>query len=278
MTEQLNAVGDPATGSDVGRGGPQRDQPGARTRPPARPSRPRSRWWRRPWVAPLAVVIVAFLAFSLPPYLSFEPSQSRLPLREGFPLHFAFLVAHILFGTVALVACCLQVWPWFRGRFPVAHRWIGRAYVFAGVIPSGLMALVVAPASLQGVSGRVGNTMLAVVWLAFTVTGWRAARRRRYADHRRWMIRSFALTFSIVLNRLWLVLWFVVLTPLTQSYFHGDEAAMTQAAAETSIWMSWVVNLVLAECWLERGRGARRRRSGRGDERSVAKIPSTQGA
>jgi hypothetical protein len=215
-------------------------------------------WWRRPWVVPLALLTVAFLAFSLPPYLTFDPGQSRLPLRDGFGLHYPALVAHILFGTVALVTCCLQVWPWFRGRFPKVHRFVGRTYVFGGVLPAGLMALVVAPTSLQGVSGRVGNTLLAVVWLAFTITGWRMARRRRYVEHRRWMLRSFALTLSIVLNRFWLVLWFVVLTPLVPTYYGGDQAAMIQAAAETSIWCSWVVNLVIVECWLERGRTRRR--------------------
>lgn len=221
--------------------------------------RPRAQWWRRPWVAPLAVLTVAFLAFSLPPYLTFDPDQSRLPLRDGFALHYPTLVAHILFGSVALVTCCLQVWPWFRRRYPAVHRFVGRAYVFGGVLPAGLMALIVAPTSLQGVSGRVGNTMLAVVWLGFTITGWRMARRRRYVEHRRWMLRSFALTLLIVVNRLWLVLWFVVLTPLVPTYYDGDQAAMIQAAAETSIWCSWVVNLILVECWLERGRTSARR-------------------
>ena len=31
------------------------------------------------WMLPLVILCVAFIAFSLPPYLTFDPSQSRLP-------------------------------------------------------------------------------------------------------------------------------------------------------------------------------------------------------
>ncbi len=206
---------------------------------------------------------VAFLAFSLPPYLTFDPAQSRLPLREGFALHYPMLVGHILFGTVALLTCCMQVWPWFRQRYPAAHRMIGRVYLFGGVLPTGLLGVGVALAAVTtGPPGRVGNALLAIVWLAFSFAGFRAARARRFAAHRRWMIRSFALATSIVMNRLWLVIWLVVLTPFVPTYFGGDEEAMIQAVAETAIWTSWVVNLLLAEWWLERGNTSKRRARG----------------
>jgi len=31
-------------------------------------------------------------------------------------------VAHILFGSVALVTACLQIWPWLRRTHPTVHR------------------------------------------------------------------------------------------------------------------------------------------------------------
>jgi len=43
------------------------------------------------------------------------------------------------------------VWPWFRSTNPVAHRRIGRVYVFAGVLPAGLFGLVIGAASSFGV-------------------------------------------------------------------------------------------------------------------------------
>lgn len=47
------------------------------------------------WVLPLALLCVAFVAFALPPYLTLDPSQARLPAqREGFPLYYPLLVTH----------------------------------------------------------------------------------------------------------------------------------------------------------------------------------------
>ncbi|MGH3964090.1 MAG: DUF2306 domain-containing protein [Pseudonocardiaceae bacterium] len=227
--------------------------------PPHGPPRGAARSRRQlRWMLPLALLCVAFVAFALPPYLTFDPSQSRLPgLREGFPLYYPLLVTHILFGSVALLAGCMQVWPWFRHRYPVAHRTIGRVYVFGGVLPAGIAVLGVAPLSSTGFVSQVGNTMLALLWLPITIAGYRMARQRRFAEHREWMIRSFALTTSIVVNRLWLVLLFIVLSPQVDTTFGGDQAAMINAAAGASVWLSWVVNLLVAEWWLQRGRAAR---------------------
>lgn len=217
-------------------------------------------WSRRQlrWVVPLAVVSVAFVAFVLPPYLTLDPGQSRLPgLREGFPLYYPLLVTHIFFGSVALLAGCMQVWPWFRQRYPAAHRVIGRVYLFGGVLPAGIAVLGVAPLSSTGFVSQVGNTMLALLWLPITITGYRMARQRRFAEHREWMIRSFALTTSIVVNRLWVVVFIVALSPQLDTTYGGDETAMINAAAGASVWMSWVVNLLVAEWWLQRGRARR---------------------
>ncbi|MGH3611208.1 MAG: hypothetical protein ACRDRK_01010 [Pseudonocardia sp.] len=49
------------------------------------------------------------------------------------------------------------------------------------------------------------------------------------------------------MNRLWLVLYLVVLSPQVDTTFGGDETAMIQAAAGASLWSSWVVNLLVAE-------------------------------
>ncbi len=179
--------------------------------------------------------------------------------REGFPFYYPLLVTHILFGSVALLAGCTQVWPWFRHRYPAAHRTIGRVYVFGGVLPAGIAVLGVAPLSSTGFVSQVGNTMLALLWLPITIAGYRMARQRRFAEHREWMIRSFALTTSIVVNRLWLVLLLLVLWPQVDTTFGGDQTAMINTAAAASVWLSWVVNLLLAEWWLQRGRAARHR-------------------
>lgn len=230
-------------------------------RPTVAPALPaRTRWWRRPWVAPLMVVAVVFIAFSLPPYLSLDPSRSRVPAPGFFPPHFVMLSLHVVFGSIAMITCCLQIWPWFRGRFPKAHRVIGRVYVFGGCLPSGLLGLTVGLATPFGPVTMASDVLLALLWLGCTLTGWRMARQRRFVDHRRWMVRSFALTMSIITNRLYSVLFMILLSPQLETTFHGDEKLMVATISGLGAWLGWVLPLLLAEWWLERGDAAKRRR------------------
>jgi Predicted membrane protein (DUF2306) len=222
--------------------------------PAATASRARkSRWfWKRPWVAPLAAVVAAFIAFSVPPYLSLDPGKSRVPQPGNFTLHYPLLVAHVLFGSVAMMTCGFQVWPWFRRHYPSAHRVIGRTYVFGGVIPAGTLGLVIGAVSPFGPAIRASNVLLAIVWLTVTINGYRMAKHRRFAEHRRWMIRSFALTMSIITNRAWAVVWMVALMPQLHTTFHGNEALMVQTIAGLAGWLGWTIPLLAAEWWLER--------------------------
>jgi hypothetical protein len=201
---------------------------------------------------PLVAIAVAFVAFSLPPYLTLDPSRSRVPPPEGFPPYYPLLVAHVLFGAVAMLTCCVQVWPWFRRRYPAAHRRIGRVYVFGGVVPAGVIGLVIGALGPFGPTLRVSNVLLASLWLAITITGFRMGRQRRLVEHRRWMIRSFALTLSVITNRVWAVIGILVFLPQLSTTFGGSEAMMVQTIAGLTGWLGWVTTLLVTEWWLER--------------------------
>ncbi|MEV6865535.1 DUF2306 domain-containing protein [Streptosporangium subroseum] len=238
--------------TSLGGPSPVSDEGGAGAPPPHPMPQPRRRRRRQlGWIIPLFIVMLAFVVYSLPPYLTFDPAQSRVEVSDTPPFFYPLLVAHIMFGTVALLTGCLQVWPWFRRSFPRMHRWMGRAYFFLGVFPAGITVLGVAPFGHTGFGGNVGNTMLGVVWLITSFAGWRMARQRRFPEHRRWMIRSFALTTSIVVSRLWAVLLLLIQLPRLDTAYGGNEQAMIMAIGAAGVWLSWVVNLLIAEWWLE---------------------------
>jgi hypothetical protein len=68
------------------------------------------------------------------------------------------------------------------------------------------------------------------------------------------MIRSFALTFSIITNRI----WGIVLVVLFLGQAPGP--AEVQQIGPLAAWLGWTTILLLAEWWLvERGRGKRHR-------------------
>src|SRR4051794_6637617 len=232
------------------------------------------RWWRRPWIFPLAAVVVIFLAFSLPPYLSFDPARSRVPQPPSLGVaHFWLLVPHVLFGSVALCTAVLQIWPYFRRRFPVVHRCMGRLYVFGGVLPAGVTALTVGAFTPYGPVTRASDVLLALLWLGVTAKGWRMGRRHRYGEHRRWMIRSFALTASIISNRIWGAILAIALLPQVDTTFHGDDGLFTWTVSGFAAWMGWTIPLLIAEWWLERDRAPRRR--GAVSARNAADLPAS---
>ncbi|HEY9292738.1 MAG TPA: DUF2306 domain-containing protein [Microlunatus sp.] len=212
-------------------------------------SRPaRKSWWRRPWVIPLAVLTTAFLVYALPPYLSLDPATARLPVPPS-AIYYPTLVTHIFLGSLMLCCATLQVWPWLRRSHLRIHRISGRIYVVSA-IGVGIGGIIVAQFPHGGPVQQVGNTLLGVLLLITTVQGYRAVRQGRIAEHREWMLRSFALAFSIVANRLWLVICMIIFAPT------GEGEGLT-AAIGISTWMSWVVNLMIAEWWLHRRRHGR---------------------
>ncbi|PRX96647.1 DUF2306 domain-containing protein [Allonocardiopsis opalescens] len=219
------------------------------------------------WLVPMSMAAFAFVCFSIPPYLTFDPAQARFPVREDVFFHYPLLVSHVIFGSLALLITCVQMSPWVRRRRPALHRWSGRAYVLLGVPFVGVSALILVPLSATSIVAQVGSFMWGLLWLSTTIVGYRMARRRRYADHQEWMVRSFALIWAIVLNRPWSMGFFLALSPQVDTLYGGDMSAMIADVGAVSVWISWVVNLIAAELWL------RYRRTGRRPAR-----PSRQGA
>jgi uncharacterized membrane protein YozB (DUF420 family) len=222
------------------------------TAAPAPASSPRKvRWWRRPWIAPLAIITAIFLATALPRYVGLDPTQSLVPTDRG-PVFYPALVTHIFTGSIMLAAAVLQLWPWLRAHHPRVHRWSGRVYVATALV-TGVVALVVTQFPSAGLGQQVANTLLGVLFLVFTLLGFRAVRQRRFGDHREWMVRSTALAFSIVANRFWIPVLMAIFVPeaLTDPSIGVDDPAVSDVAV-TSAWLSAVGNLLFAEWWLHR--------------------------
>jgi uncharacterized membrane protein len=201
------------------------------------------------WPLALALVVAAFLAFSLPPYVTADPARSRVP--ATFLLHYPLLVGHIALASVAMVAVVLQSWPGLRARRPALHRRVGRVYV-AAALPAAACAMVIGAATPFGPMLAVGNVVLAALWMWFTVNGYLAGRRRNIGEHRRNMIYSATLTLSIITNRIWTPLLFIALNPLQNSVFGGNEEHFLWFAAGLGAWLGWTIPLFTAWWWMRR--------------------------
>lgn len=135
-------------------------------------------------------------------------------------------------------AWALAVGPWQfstrlrRGALSV-HRWVGRSYV-AAVTVGGLSAIALAPGVQTGAVAGVGFGLLGALWVTFTIVALVRIRAGDDVAHRRWMIRSFALTLAAVTLRFYLPAAFAAGIPFTTSY-------------PVIAWLCWVPNLLVAE-------------------------------
>ncbi|HEU4421855.1 MAG TPA: DUF2306 domain-containing protein [Pilimelia sp.] len=226
--------------------GPDRGGP---TGKPVRraPGRPARRWWRHPWLGVLTVVVIGWLLmFVVPTYVSLDQSKSRVEVRPDVWFHYPVLIVHIATSMVALLAGCLQMSSRLRRHRPRAHRITGRVYLFGGVLPGAIAAATLIGINLQGsprdagLSIAIGNSMWAVLWFGTGIRGLMYARQRRFADHRRLMIYSFALTMAILWTRPFAVAAFTI-PGFDMKWF-----------VENVGWIPWVVNLLIAQWWLNR--------------------------
>jgi uncharacterized membrane protein len=136
---------------------------------------------------------------------------SEVLLITDYPMYHAYrlqviadwqlLIPHTLAGVFALLIGPLNFSSRIRERHFQLHRILGRIYVISVFIGA---ATGVALAS--GRPGFPGTTMQAAAWIVCTTAAFVTARNRQIIQHRQWMARSYAVTFTFVSSRV-LNLW-----------------------------------------------------------------------
>jgi uncharacterized membrane protein YozB (DUF420 family) len=163
--------------------------------------------------------------------------------------HYPILIIHVITASIALVTVPLQLWS--ARHYNGMHRMIGRIALFAGVFPGGVTAVILAMMHTYGLASQSGFATSALLWTIFAILGYRAVRQGRYADHRAWMIRSFAVIMGTVMLRIQLVLLINVM-PFMYPAYQDDFGALYTDAFHTIAWLSWFPNLLIAEWYLRR--------------------------
>jgi uncharacterized membrane protein len=127
------------------------------------------------------------------------------PMYHGYRLQVIadrdLLIPHSLCGIIALLAGPVQFSSRFRQRHLKFHRALGRVYVISVFIGA-----FTGVALAAGRPGLPGTSMQAAAWIVCTTAAFVTARNRQIAQHRQWMARSYAVTFTFVSSRV-LNLW-----------------------------------------------------------------------
>ena len=196
-------------------------------------------WNRSTWVG---WWLMTFMAVGVAGYGAVAMLLSlsgQLPsMTHHFPDRTIGAAMHFGVGGFVLLIGPFQFLPRLRASKPTLHRWTGRLYV-AGCLASGVAALVLAPDAITGTVAQIGFTLLAVFWIVTTSTALVRALQRKFAEHRRWMIRSYALTLAAVTLRIYLPSSFALDIPFETAYPIISFAC-------------WVPNAIIAEWMLRR--------------------------
>jgi uncharacterized membrane protein len=171
-------------------------------------------------------------------YTSFRDDVQFLALKQYYVHNVVWKTAfyiHVFSAVAALLAGFTQFSPQLLRDNPKVHRLIGKIYV-ANILfinfPAGLIMGVYANG---GLPGKTAFLLLDVLWFFFTWKAYMCAKNKRYVDHKNYMIRSFALTFSAITLRTWKL--------ILSNIFAIDLAELYVIDA----WLGFVPNLLVAE-------------------------------
>lgn len=164
------------------------------------------------------------------------PGQPLAPPLPNLELQRELLILHAVSAGLALMLGPWQFSAALRARRPALHRQIGYGYALC-LLVGGLSALPLAAQAMGGPLARLGFGLLGVLWLATTAIALVHVRAGRIAAHRRWMLRSFALTAAGISLRL-------------QLGAAGAFGVPVEAIYTVAAWSCWVPNALLAELWL----------------------------
>lgn len=188
----------------------------------------------------IATGALYFLALGVAGYAVF--AYGFLPLgslvhpdmKVSFQAQSVGIYTHIFASVVALAIGPFQFSARIRQQHKNVHRWLGRVYLSVGVLIGGLSGLYMSQFAYGGVLGKFGFAMLALLWLYTGLRAYKAIREGAIAEHRKWMLRNFSLTFAAVMLRIYLPVSMLAGIDFSVSY-------------PIIAWLCWVPNIVFVE-------------------------------
>lgn len=114
------------------------------------------------------------------------------------------------------------------------HRALGKIYIVFVLFINFPAGLVMAYYANGHLPSKIAFFILDILWFYFTLTALRKAKSKELKEHKYYMIRSYALTFSAITLRTWKIILAPII--LNQEHLYMVDA-----------WMGFVPNLLLAE-------------------------------
>ena len=139
-------------------------------------------------------------------YMSFQDDVQFLALKQAYihnPVWKTAFYIHVFSAVVALLAGFTQFSKEILRDNPKLHCLIGKIYVGNILFINFPVGLIMGYYANGGLIGKAAFLTLDVLWFTFTLKAYTSVRQRRFVEHKNYMIRSYALTFSAFTLRSW---------------------------------------------------------------------------
>ncbi len=186
----------------------------------------------------LMTLMAGLLFYTTTFYLSLKTDIGFLLAKQDFVADVLWMSAfymHITGSMLCLIIGPFQFIPSLRQQTLSWHRNLGKIYVGAILLVAGPSGLYMSFFANGGIGAVIGFLILSILWWGTTYLAYRAIRLRDLKAHRRWMLRSYALTFSAVTLRTWV--------PILSLWFLMDHPTIIIVTS----WLNWIPNLLIAE-------------------------------
>lgn len=176
-------------------------------------------------------------------YLLFDMSNGLLGIKNkellaNYLWNISFYT-HISFGGIALLIGWTQFAKKFRAKKMRLHRTIGKIYILS-ILLSGITGLYISYHASGEIASKLGFATLSILWLGSIILAYTSILKKKIEAHRRWMIRTYALTFAAVTLRLW--------SPILEAVVQPNWIEPYSIVA----WLAWVPNLIFAQILIRR--------------------------
>lgn len=179
------------------------------------------------------------------PYIGFEPSIEFLRTKELIYhldwWRISFYI-HVFSSPIVILSGLFQFSRTILRKHKIVHRRLGMIYLIFVVFISGPSGFLIGLYANGGYPVQISFAILSSLWILFTLLAYLKIRKKEYALHSQWMLRSYALTLSAVTLRLYAFLFDVFNLPFgpTETYIIVS-------------YLSWIPNLLFAEICIRKG-------------------------
>ena len=196
-----------------------------------------------PWFLKIITIMVILvmpipISFLIAPEMYTNKPHSSLFFKEYFILNNLLLIFHIAAAAPATLFGPFLFSAKLRQKYTKAHRSLGKIYV-VGCLISAVTVLPLALSNGAGIVAHIGFGNMAVIWFIVTYFAYTSAIKKDFVSHRRWMLRSYAMTFAFVHVN------------LTYKFTLPYEHMSVEGIKAMQSMVSWLANLLLMELYME---------------------------